>query len=467
MLWTAGTRSLPVEKAVGICPRTVYDGQMPRILPVPGTCVLVLLVGLVGCVSFDRTGVEDDPSCSQDIAIAITVNGQTSDDSDASEPLTRVLVGDTVTLSASSSCVRRGPMTVHWDISPDREGIEDTAQPNRDSPEITVIPLEPDMYSVKLEVTDGDGHDETLAIQGFEVIGWKGIDPFSDGAETVRDMAVGTDQLFLSTDQGLFVASLATPEITPYSMLAVSGAQFEEPLPLLYDAAPNRLWVGPKSSVTRTVWRVDLDSKIPVSTAVPFSDGRVLDFAVTATGVLIATDKGIYQSLDPASTEPISTVQSNALAVVSGELWAGTSSVLVSVGDEARTVDVFPNSGDAIATLAADGGTLWIGSQNRGVARYDPVAGGPPEVFSGLLDDQIRALTIETSGPFSGDVWAATSRGVMRFKKDRGIWIDIDPSGASGRTNLLSLAVDTVSGSRAVYAGSTNGLVYMRVPREP
>lgn len=83
----------------------------------------------------------------------------------------------------------------------------------------------------------------------------------------------------------------------------------------------------------------------------------------------------------------------------------------------------------------------------------------------GRLSNRVRAVVVESEGPYAGDVWAATNAGVSRYIRRRNTWIHMDADhGLTGHLDLLSLAIDTDQGRRVIYGGSRVGVVYIRKP---
>jgi hypothetical protein len=111
-----------------------------------------------------------------------------------------------------------------------------------------------------------------------------------------------------------------------------------------------------------------------------------------------------------------------ALAVDrSGHLWVGTDGGGVSrfakrtrdgPSWQAFTPDNSGLSSSWVTALAVDGDTLWVGTYDRGLSRYD---GRAWEVYStensALADDHINAITLDKRGW----VWVGTDHGVSLF----------------------------------------------------
>ena len=445
----------------------------PRTIVRMDRAFLVLLTAASGgCLNFDNAGVSGDgkdPDCPQAISVALAINGQPVDlDGDRTPP--RVLVGDTVSLSAAGSCVRTGDLAVSWEFD---EPLLETASAALDSSEISVFPLDSGPHDVELTVRDGSGDEREIELVAFEAVGWVRLDYFGDtnNNEHVRGMATDGTTLYMSTDRGLFTAPLTAPIGSPYQTIdgSIAGDPIDDTVEALHhDAAGNLLWVGTKSSSATAVWRIELAAAPPQSTrfALPLAS-KVDDFATTAGSVWIASSNALYASF---AGQPVNELVSGefaaVLATVSDDIWAGTKDELLSLDATVMPVDVFPDNEDKISSLVADGGQLWIASDGQGVARFDPDSAmiTPYTDREGLPNNRVRALAIETEGPFAGDIWAATNGGIARFKKDRGLWITVDRNGSSGRNDVRSITARNTEAGRVIYAGSSSGLIYLGTP---
>jgi ligand-binding sensor domain-containing protein len=166
----------------------------------------------------------------------------------------------------------------------------------------------------------------------------------------------------------------------------------------------------------------------------------------------------------PPSTEVF------AVAGDGARQWAGGHR-LYDMAAGGNPVDPFDDAvGDdlTIRDLAvyAAAGELWLATDGNGVARVNLNSGALIDHFTatdtGLEGDKIRAIAVEQAGPFAGDVWAATDKGVARFKRDRGVWLTYGNSqGLQGRLDVNGIAIDADGGRRGVWAGSKGGLVYL------
>jgi hypothetical protein len=97
--------------------------------------------------------------------------------------------------------------------------------------------------------------------------------------------------------------------------------------------------------------------------------------------------------------------------------------------------------------------------------RNDTPRAAYTDIDSGLGANTIRALQVETEGPYAGDVWAATDRGVSRYIRQRDTWIHMDEdNGLAGHVDVRALAIDTSENRRVIYGGSSAGVIYLRVP---
>ena len=189
-----------------------------------------------------------------------------------------------------------------------------------------------------------------------------------------------------------------------------------------------------------------------------------------ALGVEVATDKGVTRAPDNATfvgaIAPADT-KVEALARGASAAWGG-GKYLWKLSDPATDFKPFGSDDDHIIRgmdVYDYGDELWIAADNNGiaaVAQVDATTGAVAATHA-VTDGRARDIVVEPSGRFAGDVWVATRAGAARFKRDRGVWVEMDTtSGLGMRTDLKSIDLDPAT--RTVYAASNKGIVYIRVP---
>jgi hypothetical protein len=440
-----------------------------------------------GCF-FDRRGVpadgdgdapdgtRADAAICAELTARIRVDGIAHDS--VTEPAVTVLVGDTVHLSSAGSC-GPGPLRYAWDVSP-VSGIRDTIHPAEDAAAITVFATLPDAYRVSLTVhSDGDASASTtiyaFAARGFAVL--------SVSPDKVRDLDVGGGQLWVASEQGTYRAPLAVPGVLVDVRAEASGTG-PDALPnktaaILWDEARTALWVGGFDAESGA-WRVDRAVTPPVSSKLAFhgvlgGTARSHDLALvvepTAATVALATERGTALASDGAAFTaafvPPANAAATAGAVEAGETWIlGAALHAVDRGRDFEVAD----GGTATGLVADPDGVLWAAYDTRGVFEVrragDDVTSTRHGTTEGLPSRNVRGLTVEPAGPFAGDVWVATDRGLGRWKADRRQWVEYgNPQGLRNHLDLRAVVVAvTASGGRTVFAGGAAGLVYAALP---
>jgi hypothetical protein len=427
-------------------------------------------------VDAEAPRTDADETCPTPVRVQLSVDSATAPLSPG-QPFAHVLIGDLVELSAAGSCVQRGPISYEWQISP-LDGTRQTALPDLTAETLTVYPVTAQQYTVSLTVRDGDGASQVLQVFGFEAHGFARLDGIADGE--IRDLSAGGGSLWIAARSGAYRASLEAPE---GGFFALADEIDGDALPdrtraIFYDPVTSQVWVGDERA-SDDVWRIDLNQVPPSSQAVELDDDDALGDSATvfaiarlAAGVALATDRGLTWCDDQDDgCEGRLAPEGVEVRALAYPRWAGAAR-LYDVGADGAPSDPFPGGGDAkIRALAVDAaaGELWIGADGGGIARADAATGAPIEVYtkalSGLESDKIFALAVETTGRFAGDVWAATESGVSRFVRAREVWITLgNNQGLAQRNKLRAIAVDEAAGRRVIFAGSTNGLVYIRAP---
>jgi hypothetical protein len=417
----------------------------------------------------------DAGPCPEPLRVSLAIDGN-----DTGTPRTRVLVGDTVTLSAAGSCSQNGPLTYQWQISP-IDDTRETASPSLSAAALTIYPVLPREYIVEVTVSDGVTSDTVLAqfvAHGFAE--QSGVDP------DVRDLAVGGGRLWIATRTGAFRSDDLDDPTTFVDLDGEVSGGGEDNLPegfdtIYFEDDQQALWLGNKDAAAG-LHRVDyVNADAPSSNLVHYDGLTVLgaiaephDIVGFGEGVAVATSLGAASApdgADPVFGNPFRPLALALFAVADrAGLWAGGTRVYRQSGD--GVFDPFGEADDKVRAMATDdfGGELWVGTDGFGIASLDP-AGGTIAVYdeagADLLSNKVRAIAIEPSGPFAGDVWIATDKGIGRFKRDRGIWLTYANSeGLMGNLDVRGIAidVDVVAGRRTIWGGVNGGLVYIRTP---
>jgi hypothetical protein len=434
----------------------------------------VLVVGAaVAACRFDPAGVagDDDPrrdapptdGALVDAAICpsptarISVDGVVHDG--AGGPAAVVLVGDTVALGSHGSC-GPGPLTYQWQVSP-VTGVRDTLAPGDDAPAITVYPTLADRYSVTLTVRAPDGSAASETIYAFDA---RGFAPLATRPRRVRDLEIGGGRLWVASGAGTFSADLDAPA----DLAEVDGRLPRRAGAVVWDPTRDALWVGAQAP-SASVWRIDGGDVVEVDVAAILGGVAVVsDLAVVVEpmpgAIAVATDRGVAFAADGVAFE--AAFGGGAAAVAeAGETWV--------LGDLLRSVDsgrsfIMVDTGEPTAMVSdLDGGGVWVAIDGEGVAHArfvgDGIAVARFDVAGGLPSPSVRALAIERDGRFAGDVWAATARGLARWKADREVWVAYgNPQGLQGFLDLSAVAVG--GPRRTVFAGGASGLVYAAQP---
>ncbi len=462
------------------------------------SCGLALALTLPGC-AFDGSGIGGTPTpdaqAMADAAPAVdappgggddggcplsaTINfgGKTEPDV-AGGPLAEVLVGDLITFTANVDCAGGAPVTYRWAIQPD-DGISDTFLPDLASAVVSFYARKKQTYSISLQVTAGEAQAGDIELaQSHDWLVIDGLTP-----PEIRGLATGAGSLWIAGSGGAYRLPLVTHNGFVLLNDELTGDAIDDDLSeVLFDPSAPRLWFG-KASDSDGVWRVDVGAGAPQSAKVLYngadalnSSASVRDFVVEGSGVAVTTSKGITVATDgqtfigldkPDNKNP------QALASGAGRRWSGANRLYDRDAGN-QILDPFAgttNTDSKIRTLAIDEAEneLWAGSDDNGVARFNQQTDQSVNVFtvanSDLGSDRIRDLVVERTGPSAGDVWAATDQGVSRYLRSRGVWVHMNAEhGLSGHLDVRALAIDDEGGQRTIYAGTTTGLVYIRVP---
>lgn len=446
----------------------------------------VLDTGPIPDSSIDGAGPETDAGpCPEPLLLSMTIGGVT-DGPTTSEPFVHALVGDVIELSAAGSCTRQGTLTYQWQISP-LDGTRMTALPDLASETITIYPTQAQDYVISLTISNGTGSRDRT-VHGMTVYGWVQRDGLP-GSQEIRDLAASNDMLWIAHKDGAHGLALDSNPVTDV-FVAVNELSGGEVLgtnlrAVHYSTDGNLVWFG-QSAARADVWRVDLNQSPFAVTVVPFDPSQalgetatVLDIGPAEPGVALATDKGLTISADTftfaGDFAPADMSQVHAVTAGRGRRWAGGRK-LYDLDNGWLELDAFLDPADMdnkIRALAVDDGRdeLWVGSDDGGVARVTSagefaVKGIYGTAKGNLGTDKIRAFAVERTGPYAGDVWAATGAGVARYIRSRDTWLLMGSAhGLSGRTDVRAIAVDRNAGRRTVYAGTKAGLVLLEIPR--
>jgi hypothetical protein len=401
---------------------------------------------------------------------------------EAGGPYAEVLLGDLVEISAEGSCAGDGAVSYEWSLSP-MEGIAATAEPAlADDPEtFTVYPTVAGDYTVTLTARAPGGSTEVRTVTAIRAHAWQEaeVDPaLAMGA--VRDMSVGRGNLWIAASGGPYALPLAGPT-NAFTRVEPSGAAVPADLQVaLFDARTDFLWFGRRSS-DDGIYRLNVAMQPPASVQIDFDRAEALGenaethdiVAYASDTIVITTNRGIT-AVDGSEPEFAGLLQPDgqnpeALAYPRGRRFAG-SRRLYDI-DTNNVYDLGVGGPDnKIRAMTADEQTevLWIGTDADGVITFNLRNNQRLDVYttgSGLGSDKVRALLVESEGPHAGDVWVATDQGVSRYVSRRQAWIHMnDEHGLEGNVDLFAIAIDTSENRRVLYAGSSAGVVYIRVP---
>lgn len=426
----------------------------------------------------------DATPCPADDHLVLTVNGESVPDPADSTYRLDVLVGDLVTLSAAGSCSTAGAITYEWELDPNPGTVTGALE----SETITFYPDQVRDYTIELRIRADSGPTDTdIQIRAH---GWLPIEATTGGSAVtdIRDLDTSDTDLWIAANGGAYQLPLtgAQDEFIDLGVAAIGDTILGNLAAVYHDQATGFVWFGRNSNMD-VVWRLDPSQQPqPVSTAVTFDTPEALDESatirdigpgVTATGVAVATSKGLTETTDGdtfiGDIEPNNDENVRSIAIGGGESWAGGR--LLYDLDSMSNFTPFGGSetdDNKIVTLTVDAANdeLWVGSDDRGIARVNNANGLPRDLYdsdnSGLTTNKIRHLRVEETGRHAGDVWAATDQGVARYIRARNIWITLgDAHGLNGNLDVRAIAIDEAGGRRVIYAGTSSGVVHLRVPQ--
>jgi hypothetical protein len=433
---------------------------------VAGAVVVVMTAG--GC-AFDASGPAGDGSgsqlddgdseddggdgiepaeCPESLHTVLSVNDLEAAPA-AIDPVTTVLLGDTVVLSAAGSCSQRGPVTVEWEIADQELAV--TADAGTDSQTLRVYPVLPGDYRVTLTVSDDAGAGEPVSVIALRAFPWVPLAEEDD----VRDVAVGAGRVWMASGDGAFFVDLADLEAgsQPVNDVVPGQPDVSDNLSAVYFAGQDGLVWFARRGNSNQVWRVDASTTAVQAIDLPSAED-VRDIATVGPGVMVGARNGVLQAPDNLSFgAPDPAVDVFAVAENAESVWAGGQD-LFRVGT-ATVLSPFAEDDDKIRALAGDGARVWVGSDDQGIARIEGTT--LADVYTEADDlptNKIRALAVDSAG----DLWAATDAGVLRYKNDRDVWVQMaEAAGLDGLVDVVGVAVEETADSRFVVIGAPSG----------
>lgn len=405
-----------------------------------------------------RPDAIDPADCPEDIHIEVRVGGV---DAPASQngPYLHTIIGDTVELSAVGTCTRSGVIQYRWIIGPATTLVQDTALPNLVSETITVYSLVPDTYDVRLEISDGNT-TEAVSIFAFDAHGFTKLSSYQ--GNNIRDLSAGADYLWVGADDGAYRGTLATPLVDfPNVDDAYGGDDLQDKMHVHETSDGARVWFSSEDSEGKA-FALELN---PASNLIESfdteEDAKTRDIDDAETGIRFATDKGVVVALDSQDFQ-VERGGDDTSAVSFGPTgsWAGRDSLYpLPAGDEISLFD----GNDDIQALDDDGTLLWIGSDSDGVVTFanNAIVSSYTQSSGDLPSDDVETIAIDSAL----DVWIGTAKGVVRFKRDRQVWVTLDGnSGLDGAIDIDAIAVDEAGGRRGVFVGTDDELFIMTAP---
>ncbi len=370
------------------------------------------------------------------------------------DPVTTVLLGDTVVLSADGSCSQRGPVTFEWQIVDAELAV--TADAATDSETLRVYPVLPGDYRVTLTVSDDAGSGDPVSVTALRAFAWA---PLADQVD-VRDVAVGDGRIWMATGDGAFFVDLADVRAGSQAVndLVAGQPDVSDNLSAVYFSGQGggEVWFGRRGN-TDQVWRVDAASGAVEVLTLPAAV-NVRDIAAAGAGVIVGARDGVLQAPDNeifGDPDPVGDVF--AVAENAESAWAGGRD-LFRVGTT-TVLSPFGEADDKIRALVGDGARVWVGSDDQGIARIE--GSEVADVYTDVEDlptNKIRALAVDSTG----DVWAATDTGVVRYKNDRNVWVPMaEAEGLDGFVDDFGVAVQETADSRFVVVGASAGIAVL------
>jgi hypothetical protein len=393
-------------------------------------------------------------------------------------PVVEVLLGDLVTISAAGSCGGDGVLSYEWAITPD-QGILATTDPVlTGGPEtFTVYPTAAGDYTVTLTVSAAGSAPVEKSALAIRAHAWL-VAPVPADMDEVRDLAVGGGNLWIASMGGPFKLPLTGPP-DAFELVNANGNSIPNDLRVVFFGGDTDLWFG-RASDENGPWRLDTTVTPPLSAQIKWDDSEAIggtaqtfDIASFEGAIIAATSKGITvkdpdEALFDGQNQPGGN-NPRALATGDGRILAGANQIYDLASGQQFDSGIGGDNRIRTMAIYEPNQELWAGTDDRGVALFDLRDNVPATVYnetnSALGSNRVRALVVETDGPYAGDVWAATDVGVSRYIRKRDAWIHMDADhGLTGHLDLNALAIDTDQGRRVIYGGSTAGVVYIRTP---
>jgi hypothetical protein len=410
----------------------------------------------------DDDGGADDVDareCPEPIHAGFSINGVPAGSGD---PLVTVRIGDTLTLDAGASCTASGAVQYAWTVSSPEMAA--TALPGLTAQSVDVFAPLAGETTITLVVSDATSSAEPVTAM-VTAVGWAQPTWSLD----VRGVAVAQGTVWMAATGGAFFASLIALDFPPGDVndLAEGDDDIPSDLSAAHADGSGFVWFGHKPA-DGEVWRVDVDPLLLAQVdAVDFragsgiDDAAVRDIDLTGAGVTLATSKGVVASANFQTFGlPLTTADTHA---VSGD-WAGGAALYGLAGQGTSTP--FGDGDNKIRALSDLGATLWVGGDGKGVARFDTASetADEPFVMPTLPSNNVRALVVDPGG----DVWAATDKGIARFKQDRQAWFAMaEPQGLDdgpGAIDVRALVAGSLGGTPFVLAGTQRGLAILQAP---
>ena len=391
-------------------------------------------------------------SCAEPIRTQMLVGGQSPED--GADPIATVILGDTLVMSAAGSCSNRGTLSYDWQLG----DLAATADPGTDSEGLTIYPTEPGDFPITLTLSDEVGSDDPITVN-LRVLRWERV---AEGLN-VRDVAVGAGRIWIATNVGPRFVDLSNLGAGAQDLNnAADGIDLPEDdfAAVFFDPDDGLVWFG-RTAEDDTAFRLDLESFSFATVPFPspsIGPTTVRDITTQGNGVMYSTQDGVTIAADNQTfAEPIDPGDRHAVGDNEAGGWAGSNALVrLSDGEEFTPFGAGPN---AIRAIAGDDDLLWIGGDDKGVARMN--ADLSFDVFrtdDGLPGNRVRGLAVDGDH----DVWAATQTGAGRYKRDRGVWVAMgEEAGLDDLTDLLSIATGVQGGRTVVVVGGAQGLAIL------
>ncbi len=190
---------------------------------------------------------------------------------------------------------------------------------------------------------------------------------------------------------------------------------------------------------------------------------RRLFFASVLASLLTARGVSAAEFSPPAMPFVVSLAQDSV-----GHVWVGTEDRGVFRYDAgAKNAGAWTNfttkdglgDDNAYAICADKLGRIWVGHLNHGVSVYNGEGWKNYDILDGPIGERVFSIAAD---PVSGDIWIATSAGLARYSVDHDKWSYITRADGLPSDQIQSLAFDSRGN---VYAGTQcDGLAIGRPP---